>query len=228
MSEWLVGLASALWLGILTSVSPCPLATNIAAVSFIARNPDKPRHALWSGLWYATGRSVAYIAISAALSSALLTIPDASLFLQEHVNRWLGPMLIVLGVLLLAAVRLNLSWNVGGDRLGTQARSWGGAGAALLGAAFALSFCPVSAVLFFGSLVPLALLTASAIGVPLAYGIGTALPVLFFAGLLTAGAQSMRRWFDAAQRWECWSRRVTALVFVVTGAYCTVVYTIGV
>lgn len=228
MSEWLLGLASATWLGVLTSVSPCPLTTNIAAVSYLARDPARPRHALWSGLWYAAGRSAAYVAISAALSAALLSTPGVSLFLQERMNRSLGPLLILVGLVLLGAVRLDLSWSAGGERLGALARRSGAAGAAGLGAVFALSFCPVSAALFFGSLLPLALVTASTVGVPLAYGVGTALPVLLFAGLLAAGVRSLGRAFGAAQRWERWSRRGTALVVIAVGIYCTLVCTVGV
>ncbi|MGW8258007.1 MAG: hypothetical protein ACWGMZ_11015, partial [Thermoguttaceae bacterium] len=49
------GVLSALWLGILTSISPCPLATNIAAISYIGRRVDSSKQVFLTGLVYTLG-----------------------------------------------------------------------------------------------------------------------------------------------------------------------------
>ncbi len=162
--NWLTGFWSfaqsitcvtALWFGILTSISPCPLATNIAAISFISRKVEKMRAVLLSGLLYAVGRTVAYLALGTLIMAGLLASGEIALFLQKYLNLALGPILILVGMLLLGLLASTASVTL--VRSGVQARATkGGIGwAALLGVLFALSFCPVSAGLFFGILIPL-------------------------------------------------------------------------
>ena len=228
MAETLVILGSALWLGILTSISPCPLATNVAAISFISRRLERPAHVLWTGLLYTAGRSVAYLGLGVVVVASLLSVPVLSLWLQEYMNRLLGPVLIVAGMFLVNLLRADFS----GSRLGrwTQGRaeSWGPRGAFLLGLLFALSFCPVSAALFFGSLVPLALHAGSGVLVPSVYGIGTALPVFAFALLVVAGARWVSRGFGAVNRLEPWGRRITGVLFIAVGLYFSLQYIFGI
>ncbi len=171
--------ATALWLGILTSISPCPLATNIAAVSYIARRIDRPRLVLLSAFTYSLGRAVAYAAVSAVVVLGLLSVPGVSQFLQRYMNKLLGPLLVLVGMYLLGLlISFGVSTTAGSDELRKKAAEGGVLGAALLGALFALSFCPVSAALFFGSLVPLSLQHGSKVVLPVVYGLGTALPVV--------------------------------------------------
>lgn len=223
MEAALPGAIWAAWLGILTSISPCPLATNIAAISYIGSN-GAPRRTAACGVAYTAGRMAAYLALGALLVAGLLSSSWLSNFLQRNLNRILGPVLILTGMVLLEL----LTWNpVGGgvsEGIRRRAEKGGVPAAALLGAVFALSFCPVSAALFFGSLIPLSLKFRSPVVFPLLYGAGTALPVLLFAGLVAFGARSIAKAYDRLRRVEWWGRRATGSVFLLVGIYYTLVY----
>jgi cytochrome c biogenesis protein CcdA len=229
LPEALISAGSAVWLGILTSISPCPLATNVAAISYLGRRVDSPKHVLGGGLLYTVGRTVAYVALGFVCVMGLLSMPEVSRFLQRHMNRILGPVLIVAGVFLLEVIRPVLpGLGKKGEKLRERLQSKGVWGAAPLGALFALSFCPVSAALFFGSLVPLAVRFDSPVLFPTLYGAGTALPVVAFAVLVAFGARFVARAFDRLAVVERWARKLTGVVFVVVGIYMTVIYTLGI
>jgi len=229
LPEALISAGSAVWLGILTSISPCPLATNVAAISYLGRRVDSPRHVLGGGLLYTVGRTVAYVALGFVCVMGLLSMPEVSRFLQRHMNRILGPVLIVAGVFLLEVIRPVLpGLGKRGEKLRERLQSKGVWGAAPLGALFALSFCPVSAALFFGSLVPLAVRFDSPVLFPTLYGAGTAMPVVGFAVLVAFGARFVAKAFDRLAVVERWARRLTGVVFVVVGIYMTLIYTLGI
>jgi cytochrome c-type biogenesis protein len=219
-SLWLAA-GSALWLGILTSISPCPLATNIAAVSYVGRQVGRTRAVLLSGGLYTAGRTLAYVMLGAAAVWSLMSMVSVSSFLQGGFHRALGPLLIVVGFLLLGVIKINLPALGVSKDLQERVDRTGVWGAGLLGLFFALSFCPVSAGLFFGSLVPLAADRSSPLLLPTLYGIGTALPVAVFAVLLAAGAGWLGKTLDRVQVFEVWARRATAVVFIGVGVYET-------
>jgi len=221
-----LGLAaiSALWFGILTSVSPCPLATNITAISFVGRRTGSPVGVLLSGLLYTLGRALVYVAIATLLVSSLLSAPSLSLTLQTWMNKLLGPILILVGMVMLGLLRVKMRGRGMSERFQRRIERWGLAGALALGALFALSFCPVSATLFFGSLVPLALQHQSGVVLPLLYGIGTAIPVVVFAGVLAFGARWLGRLFEQVARVEQWMRVATGIVFVGVGIYMSLIH----
>ncbi len=228
MSLWLVGAASALWLGVLTSISPCPLATNVAAISFVGKRLANPRHVFLAGLAYTLGRSLTYVGLGVLLVGSLLSAPYVSFVLQKYANQLLGPILIIVGMLLLEMLQLPLpNWGVS-DKMEHWVENWGIWGAGLLGMGFALSFCPVSAVLFFGSLIPLAVRHGSPVLLPSLYGVGTSLPVFVFALLMTLGARSIGVTFGWLTRLERWARGLTGVVFVGVGIYYCLVYIFGV
>ncbi len=224
----MAGSVSALWLGILTSISPCPLATNIAAISYIGKRVDRPQYVLWTGLFYTLGRTATYLILGISLVSSLLSIPQLSFFLQKYMNEILGPILILAGMFLLEL----LSVNPGKGRIGAwiqkRAETWGLWGAASLGMVFAMSFCPVSAALFFGSLIPLAIKFNSNIAYPSLYGIGTALPVVVFAVLIAWGTQSLNQYFQKVTKIEWWARRITGGIFILVGFYLSLIHIFGV
>jgi cytochrome c biogenesis protein CcdA len=227
MSELFVSLGSALWLGILTSISPCPLASNVAAISYVGRGVGRPRRVLLAGLLYSLGRALAYVLLGMLVVSSLLSVPSVSFFLQERMNQVLGPLLIVIGIGLVGWLRLPLpSWNWS-QKIQQRAASSGVAGAGLLGILFALSFCPVSAGLFFGALVPLAVQAHSRVAVPAIYGLGTGLPVVVFAVLLVMGAQWIGRAFQVMTRIERAARPVTGGIFILAGLYLTLTHVLG-
>ena len=151
-------LVSALWFGILTSISPCPLATNIAATTYIGKQVESRYGSVIAGLAYTLGRALAYIAVSFAVVAGLFSIPGVSMFLQQYMNRLLGPLLILVGLLLANVIPLRLpEMGLMNSGLAGRLSRSGALGAVFLGVLFALSFCPVSAALFFGSVIPLAL-----------------------------------------------------------------------
>ena len=219
MESFILALASAVWLGILTSISPCPLATNIAAISFISNKISKPSAMLISGMLYIFGRMLTYIVIAIVIVASAATVPKLSLFLQNQMNIIMGPLLIVVGIFLLGAFRFSFGGSKLTETVSVKMAAWGIWGALPMGAVFALSFCPVSAALYFGSLLPLALQHQSSVILPTAYGIGTALPVIAFAVIISLGAHSLGTAFNRLTKFELWARRVTGLVFILAGIY---------
>ncbi|MDP8262437.1 MAG: aromatic aminobenezylarsenical efflux permease ArsG family transporter [Candidatus Ancaeobacter aquaticus] len=219
---------SALWLGILTSISPCPLATNIAAISFISKNILHPRAVIISGLVYTAGRVLVYAVIGSMIIFSFVSIPAVALFLQKYMSIILGPLLIIVGLILLRVIKFKIpSFSVSLDKQQKIARS-GIGGAFLLGALFSLSFCPISAALFFGSLIPLALEYEYGIILPLVYGIGTGLPVVVVAFGIALGTLSVSQWFTVLSKFEYYTKKITGIVFVLAGIYYIARYIISV
>ncbi|MCX6086267.1 MAG: aromatic aminobenezylarsenical efflux permease ArsG family transporter [Caldiserica bacterium] len=227
MTGILAGAGAALWFGILTSISPCPLATNLTAISYMARTINHPRRVLLSGLLYTLGRVVAYTALAALLVASALSVPAISMGLQRYGNLILGPVLIVVGMFLLELLSLPTRGGGVSTRLQQRADAAGIWGAALLGFVFALSFCPTSAALFFGSLLPLALKVRSRFLLPALFGIGTALPVIAASVVLTLGGKATSRFFEKMTSLELWVRRATGAVFVLVGIYYCLKYIFG-
>lgn len=224
MTETLALVGTAAWLGILTSISPCPLATNIAAISFVGRDVESPRRVLLSGLLYALGRSLAYVVLGVVLVSSLTHAPGLAQFLQKYMNLVLGPLLILAGMVVLGFIEIGGSGRAVSTGLQQRVRDWGPLGAVLLGAVFALSFCPLSAGLFFVSLIPLAVKQGSGVLLPLVYGVGTAIPVIAFASLIAMGARSLGGAFQKTTAFASWAKRVTGVVFILVGIYLALVY----
>lgn len=215
---------TALWLGILTSISPCPLATNIAAVTFISKTIVHPRRVFLSGVAYTLGRVTAYSAIGILIIRSLLSVPAVATFLQRYMNIALGPVLIAVGIFLLDIFRFSMSGiSISHEKQQRLAGS-GMPGAFTLGLLFAMAFCPLSAALFFGSLIPLAMNAPFGIVLPVIYGIGTALPVIIFAIAIAAGATTMSHWFHRITSFEKYLRRVTGVVFIAAGLYYSARY----
>jgi len=224
MSGLALAAVSALWFGILTSVSPCPLATNITAISFVGRRTGSPRGVLLSGLLYTIGRALVYTAIGVLLVMSLLSAPTVSLMLQTWMNKLLGPILMLVGMVMLGLLRISFRGRGMSQRLQQRVERWGLMGALGLGALFALSFCPVSATLFFGSLLPLAVKHGSGVLLPFIYGIGTAIPVVIFAIVLAFGARWLGKLFERVTQVERWMRTVTGVVFIGVGIYMSLVH----
>ncbi len=224
MESLLLALSSAVWLGILTSISPCPLATNIAAISYIGRRLESPRLVLLAGFLYTVGRALAYVALASLLVAGAFSVPELSRFLQKYMNQFLGPILVLAGMFLLNLLSYTGSGSRVTESLQNRVSTWGLWGTLPLGFIFALSFCPVSAALFFGSLIPLCLEANSPISLPVGYGIGTALPVLVVGTVIGLSVGSIGKVFDTMTRLEKWARRVTGTVFVLVGLYLSLKY----
>ena len=219
MTELIIGIASAFWLGVLTSISPCPLATNIAAISFVGRRVGSPAKVFLAGLLYTAGRTLTYLVLGVLLVSSLLSAPYISHVLQKYMNKALGPILILVGMVLVELIQINFSGSGVSEKMQKRVEAMGMWGALLLGVIFALSFCPVSAAIFFGSLLPLALRCESGIILPSAYGVATGLPVLVFAIIIALGAKRVGDAYNKIVPFEKWARRITGGIFILVGIY---------
>jgi cytochrome c-type biogenesis protein len=213
----ITAILSALWLGVLTAGSPCTIATNVAAISLIGSNRAGKRRSLLIGLLYTAGRSTAYIALGALITTGLTVSDGVARFLQSYMNEALGPILIVLGLILLGWLAPPISLNLASSKLQQKATTRGVTLAMPIGMLFALSFCPISAALFFGGLIPLALKQGSVLLLPACFGIGTALPVIAFACIITFASDQLTRLFDRFRGIERWVRGATATIFILVG-----------
>ena len=216
---------SALLLGLITAISPCPMATNIAAIAYVNRRVKDRRYAVITGLLYTLGRIFSYSIIGALIIVAGLEVPGVASFLQDFGEQILGPLLIVVGVIMLNINRMPFS--LGGGRLssiGEKVANWGMIGGFLLGALFAIAFCPYSAVLFFGVLIPLALKSAGGVTLPAVYAIGTGLPVLVFGVLISLGVARVSTWLNAVTRAEKIIRVAVSIIFIGVGIYLVVLW----
>ncbi len=218
-----LALLTALWLGVSTSISPCPLATNITAMSFVSSRLGTRGSALWAGAVYTLGRSLTYVLLGYLIVEAAVNVPWLSQSLQS-LNQVLGPVLIVAGMCLLGLIRVDFPRLLPSGALASRWLGRGQAGALLLGIVLALAFCPVSAALFFGGLVPLAVQADASVAMSLAYGIGTGLPVLAFAVLVSLGAAYVNTAFQALAKLERYTKGVTGTVFVLVGVYYVLAY----
>ncbi len=216
---------SALLLGLITAISPCPLATNIAAIGYVSRRVTERRYAVITGVLYTLGRMFSYSVIGVIIIVAGLEIPGVASFLQDFGDRALGPILIVVGVIMLVANRISL--GLGGGRLsalGAKVAGWGMLGGFLLGVLFALAFCPYSAALFFGVLIPLSLKSAGGVALPAVYAIGTGLPVLVFGVLISLSVARVSAWLNAVTRAERIIRVAASVIFIGVGIYLVVLW----
>ncbi len=219
-----IGFLSAFWLGILTSISPCPLATNVAAISFLSKRIAHPRVVFFSGFAYTIGRMLAYALLGFIIISSLLSVPVLANFLQKYMNKIFGPILILTGLFLVDILKLNTpSFSLSEKHQNILAES-GIGGAFVLGLIFALVFCPISAALFFGSLIPLALKSQLGTTLPFIYGFGTGLPVLLFAFVIALGVTSLKPWFNRMTKLEYYMRKITGIVFILVGLYYAGIY----
>ena len=216
-----LALISAVWLGLLTSVSPCPLATNVAAVSFVSRRFAHPAAVLAAGMLYTLGRVLTYMLLGALIVAGLVNASGISFFLQFSMGKFLGPLMILVGMAILGLIPMPLPRGGALARIGEKAGRWGHPGSLFLGILFALAFCPVSAALFFGGLVPLAVEHGFYILMPALYGIGTGLPVALFAILFAFGLKKVGQIVRHMSEVELWARRGTGAVFILIGIYET-------
>lgn len=212
---------TAFLLGLLTAVSPCPLATNIAAIGFIGRNVESRRRIFLNGLLYTLGRIIAYTVLGIVL--ILILREGASLFgIQKFIGRYgeliLGPALLLIGLFMLFGSRLRLpSFGFRGNGEGLARK--GGFGALLLGMLFAMAFCPTSGVLYFGMLIPMSATAAAGYLLPVLFALATALPVLIVAWILAFSVQRIGSFYGRMQTVQKWLNRIVGGIFVGTGIY---------
>ncbi len=182
----------------------------------------------WYGLMYVLGRVIGYTALGALVVASVLSAPGVSIWLQRHLNLFLGPLLVLVAMVLLGLINLPVSSGSFVNSLRERFQKLGIVGAGLLGLLFALSFCPVSAALFFGSLIPLAIAEESLLLLPAVYGIGTGVPVFGFGVVLVFGAKSLGTAFQRVSGVEHVLRHGTGIVILLVGVYLTLQQVYGV
>ncbi len=227
-AEILAAAMTGVWTGIISSVSPCPLATNIAALTYISKHSGAGRLAVLShGGLYALGRALAYIVIGFLLVKSLLSAPSFSFFMQKYGNQALSPLLILTGMYMLDM----FGRGFGGFSLLdlSKFKAKGGAVSSLfMGFVFALAFCPISAALYFGVIIPLAAKNSAPFSLPLLYGIGTALPVIGLAVVIDFGLGKVAAVTGLAGSFEKYAKPATAWIFIACGVYLGLKYIFGI
>lgn len=212
---------TAFLLGLLTALSPCPLATNIAAIGFIGKEMEDRKRVFRNGLLYTLGRILAYTLLGFVL--ILILNEGSSMFgIQKTIGTWgervLGPALLVIGLFMLFGDRLNLPrFGFKGNAEGLARK--GGWGALLIGILFALAFCPTSGVLYFGMLIPLSATTTAGYLLPAVFAIATALPVLVVAWILAFSVQQMGRFYGRMRTVQRWMNLFVGVLFIGIGIY---------
>ena len=213
-------LIAAFFIGLMTALSPCPLATNITAIAYISKKINNGKRTLLTGFFYTLGRMFTYIALASLIVYIGLNVQIISLSLQKYGEKFLGPLLIVIGIFMLGIIKLNFIKSNGKlNGLKERLSEKGYLGSFLLGVIFALAFCPFSAVLFFGILIPLALKFSDGILIPSVFAFATGLPVIIFSFILVYSVSKLSLIMKKVQIFEKWMRYIVATIFIIVGIY---------
>ncbi|HSP44117.1 MAG TPA: aromatic aminobenezylarsenical efflux permease ArsG family transporter [Luteolibacter sp.] len=223
-----LAIGGAIWLGLLTSISPCPLASNLAAIAYLSRRVDSRRKALAGAAAYTLGRVAAYAAIAGLLAIGVVGAPEISQNLQRWIGPLLGPLLILTAMVLLGLITLPFQISATSQERAARWVSRGWCGEMVLGFLFALSFCPVSAALFFGSLIPLALGSGQPALTVALYGIGTAAPIAALALVMAISMHAASRAAGGIAKAGPWIAKVTGVLLLLVGLYLTADQTLGI
>ena len=215
-------LIAAFFIGLMTAISPCPLATNITAIAYISKKIDSGKKTLLTGFVYTLGRMFTYVLFAALIVYIGVNVQAISLFLQKYGEKILGPLLIFMGLVMLNIIKLpSLKSKDKINKIKERLSERGYLGSFLLGVLFALAFCPFSAVLFFGMLIPLALKYSDAFLIPSIFSFATGIPVIIFAFILTFSVSKIGKVMNKIQTFEKYMRYLIAGVFVIVGIYYT-------
>lgn len=209
---------SAMVLGLMTAISPCPLATNITAVGFISKDLENRNRVFINGLLYTLGRAISYTAIALIIYLGADQFKFSGFF-QLYGEKIIGPLLIMIGLFMLDVLKIKFPvMSSLTSRMENKTR-WGYMDAIFLGMVFALAFCPYSGVLYFGMLVPMTVASASGLYLPLVFAIATGIPVILFAWVLAFSISSIGGVYNRIRHFEKWFRRVVAVLFIFVGIY---------
>jgi cytochrome c-type biogenesis protein len=224
-----IPIISAFLLGLMTAVSPCPLATNISAVGFISKDLQDRKKVFYNGLLYTLGRVISYTVLGIILIAILKQ--GASIYkVQKAVSTYgeliIGPLLILIGLFMLGIFKVNFSFlNLFSSRMENRAKNGSAWNSILLGVVFAMAFCPYSGVLYFGGLIPLSVSSSAGYFLPVIFAIATGLPVIIFAWILAFSVSKMASVYNKVKTFEFWFRKIVAVIFLVVGIYyCWTIY----
>ena len=209
---------TAFLLGLMTAISPCPLATNITAIGFISKDIEDRNRVFFNGLFYTLGRAITYTALALIIFLGADQLKFSGFF-QRYGEKIIGPLLIVIGLFMLDILRIKFLGFGGLTSRLKNKKKWGYLDAVLLGLVFALAFCPYSGVLYFGMLVPLIVASSSGLYLPVVFAIATGIPVIIIAWVLAYTVSGIGNVYNKIKSFELWFRRIIAILFIAVGIY---------
>lgn len=209
---------TAFLLGLMTAISPCPLATNITAVGFISRDIENRNRVFINGLLYTLGRAISYTAIALIIFLGADQLKFGGFF-QRYGEKIVGPLLIIIGLFMLDIIKINFPGITSLTSKMQNKKKWGYIDTVLLGILFALAFCPYSGVLYFGMLVPLTISSASGLYLPVVFAVATGIPVIVFAWLIAYTLSGIGSAYNNIRIFELWFRRIISVLFIIVGIY---------
>lgn len=225
LENYNIPILTAFVLGLMTSISPCPLATNITATAFISKNIGSKKKVFLSGIIYSLGRAFSYTVVGLILFFGASKFHIARFF-QQNGEKYLGPLLILLGLIMLNIIRLNFFNKINfTEKLSEKFLGKGLLGSFMIGVIFALAFCPYSGALYFGMLIPLTISSVEGLYLPIVFAFGTGLPVILFTFLLAFTAGSIGVFHKKITSIEKWIRTITGVIFIVVGIYYVLIFT---
>ncbi|HPF51706.1 MAG TPA: aromatic aminobenezylarsenical efflux permease ArsG family transporter [Draconibacterium sp.] len=209
---------TALILGLMTAISPCPLATNITAIGFIGKDIENRNRVFYNGLVYTLGRAISYTLLALVIFLGADQFALSGIF-QRYGEKIIGPLLIIIGLFMLDILKIKFpgmsKLTQRFEKKGTK-NYWD---VLLLGVLFALAFCPYSGVLYFGMLIPITISNASGLYLPVVFAIATGIPVIIFAWLIAYTISGVGTLYNKLKTFEIWFRRVISVVFILVGFY---------
>ncbi|MBK7028964.1 MAG: sulfite exporter TauE/SafE family protein [Bacteroidales bacterium] len=214
---------TAFLLGLMTAISPCPLATNITALAYISKDVENKRTVFFNGLYYTLGRALTYTILGTIIFLGASKF-HVSRAVQANGEKWIGPLLIIIGIFMLGVIRLPGSSGSYMQRLADKVKIGSRWGALLLGMVFALAFCPYSGVLYFGMLMPMVLSQTSGLMLLPDFAIATGLPVILLSYILAYSLGGIGKFYNKLKTFEVWFRRIVAVLFILTGFYFVWIY----
>jgi len=215
-----IGILAAFFIGLMTAISPCPLASNITAIAYASKKIDNSKHTIIVGFLYTLGRMLTYVLIASAIVWFGLNTQSIALFLQKYGDKLLGPILLTAGIVMLDIIKFKfLKSNNSLNNLKEKLAKKGFLGSFLLGVIFALAFCPFSAILFFGMLIPIALKAGDGLIIPSVFAFATGLPVIIFSFILVYSVSKLGTIMNKIGSFEKWTRKIVAVIFIIAGFY---------
>jgi len=211
---------SAFVLGLMTALSPCPLATNITAIAYIGKDIENKRRVFWNGFIYTLGRAISYTLIGLIFFFGISQF-NVSSFFQTWGEKILGPLLILFGLMMLGVLKLafgNMNNVIEKITENKKLNFWT---VLVIGILFALAFCPYSGVLYFGILIPMTVTSVKGLYLPIVFAFATGLPVIIFAYLLAFTVSGVGKLYNRIQVFEKWFRYIVAVIFIGIGIYYT-------
>jgi cytochrome c-type biogenesis protein len=220
MSTSNMAIIASFFIGLMTALSPCPLATNITAIAYVSKKINNSKHTLIVGFLYTLGRMFSYTLLASLIVWLGISSQNISFFLQTYGDKILGPLLIVIGIVMLNIIKLSIFKRSDKlNRLKEKLANKGYLGSFLLGVIFALAFCPFSGVLFFGMLIPLAIKVGDGLIIPAVFAFATGLPVIIFSFILVYSVSKLSSIMGKVQTFERWMRMIVGIIFVLVGSH---------